>query len=113
MADSAAESKAGDAGVPERPTWRCEAVPETRGIEVLPERPAPARRGAGVRIDDAVAHEPQIHDDAAVADAVARDAVPASTHRQRKILITGKCNRCHHVADVERPHNQLRPAVDH
>jgi hypothetical protein len=85
--DPTAEGEPGHARVAERPAGRREAVSLAGRVEVLPECPATARRGARLRIDDDVAHQPQVDHHAALAHAVAGDAVATSADGDRKVAL--------------------------
>ena len=87
MPDPAAERQTGHAGIAEGAARRREAMAQTRGIEVLPERAAATRCCPLFRIDDDAAHQSQVDDERAVAHAVPGNAVAAAAHRDRQVLL--------------------------
>jgi hypothetical protein len=85
----------------------------TGRIEILPESASLAGRCTGVRIDDDLAHQPQVDDETFVANTVTGNAVTASAHGDRKIGNSCEPDRRDDVGDIERPDHQCRPRVDH
>src|SRR5580765_4353149 len=90
MPETTAERQAGDACVAERPAGRREPVNLTRRIEVVPERTAAAGRRPLLRVDNDLAHEPQVDRDRSVADAVACDTVAAAADRHGQVSLAGE-----------------------
>jgi hypothetical protein len=111
--DAAAQRQSGDSGVAEGSARRREAVPLTGGVEILPERAAAACRRPRLRIDDDLAHQAQVDDEAPVADAMARDAVSTAADRDRKIRFAREPHSSDDVGEIDRPHDQLRMSFDH
>src|SRR5437879_8634914 len=107
MSDASAERQPADAGDSEGSTWRGESMAQARGIEILPERAAPARRLLCIRVHDDAAHQPQVDDEAAVADAMPRDAVTAAADGDREIQLAGEPDGGDRVYDVERTDDHL------
>ena len=87
MPETTAERQAGDARVAEGPAGRREPVNLARRIEVVPERTAAAGRRPPLRVDDDLAHEPQVDRDRSITDAVARDTVAAAADRHGQVLL--------------------------
>ena len=112
VADPAAEREPTDARVAERSARRREPMPLTGGIEILPERAAAARRGPRLGVDRDTPHQAQVDHEAAVPDAVPRDAVAATPNGDRKICLAGERGGRDDVVDIERSDDQLRPSVD-
>ena len=113
VADAAAECQAADAGVAKGAARGREAVTQAGGIEVFPQRPAAAGRRPRLWIDRDAAHQPQVDDEPALADAVAGDAVAATANGDGQIPLAGERDRGDDVVDIERPDDQLRTPVDH
>jgi hypothetical protein len=111
--DPTAEGEPGHARVAERPAGRREAVSLAGRVEVLPECAAAACRGARLRIDDDVAHQPQVDHHAALAHAVAGDAVATSADGDRKVALARVRQGGDDVFGVERAHDQRRSVLDH
>jgi hypothetical protein len=112
MPDPTPERETADAGVAERPARSREALALARRVEVLPQRPASAGRRPRHGIDDDAAHQAQVDHHRPVADAVAGDAVTASTHGDRQVGLPRVPHCRGNVVDVKRPGDQGGPPVD-
>src|SRR6185437_17153789 len=104
-----AERQAGNAGVAEGSAGRRETVNLTRRIEVVPERTAAAGRRPLLRVDDDLAHEPQVDRDRSVADAVARDTVAAAADRYGQLSFAGELDGRDDVRRIQRTNDHLGP----
>ena len=113
MPETPAERQAGDACVAEGPAGRRETVNLTRRIEVVPERTAAAGRRPLLRVDDDLAHEPQVDRDRSIADAVARDTVAAAADRHGQVSFAGEPHGRDDVRGIQRTNDHLGSAVDH
>ena len=113
MPETPAERQAGDARVAEGPAGRRETVNLTRRIEVVPERTAAAGRRPLLRVDDDLAHEPQVDRDRSIADAVARDTVAAAADRHGQVSFAGEPHGRDDVRGIQRTNDHLGSAVDH
>src|SRR6185295_17150871 len=111
MAETPAERQAGHAGVAEGPSRRRETVNLTRRIKVVPERTAAAGRRPLLRVDDDLAHEPQVDRDRSVADAVARDTVAPAADRHGQVSFAGEPHGRDDVRGIQRTNDHLEPAV--
>jgi hypothetical protein len=84
----------------------------TRRIEVVPERTAAAGRRPLLRVDDDLAHEPQVDRDRSIADAVARDTMAAAADRYGQVSFAGELHGRNDVRGIQRPNDHLRAAVN-
>ena len=83
VADPAAEGQPGDAGRPERPAGRREAVPLADGIEVVPGCAAACLGHPLDLVYRDLAQEAKVEHQTAVADGMARHVVTATANGQR------------------------------
>jgi hypothetical protein len=113
MPEAPAEREAGDARVAEGPSGCRETVNLARRIEVVPERTAAADRRPLLRVDDDLAHEPQVDGNRSIADAVARDTVAAAADRHGQVSLAGESHGRDDVRGIQRTYDHLGPAVDH
>ena len=113
MSYASAERQPGDPGVAERSAGGGKPVTLAGRVEVFPERAALAGRSSRLGIDTHLAHQPQVDHQAAVTDAVSGDSVSSAAHRDREARSDRIAHSRDDVLDVERPHDELRPSLDH
>jgi hypothetical protein len=111
-ADPAAEREAGHAGVADEAAGGRETELLGLAVELAPENAGLDARRARLRVDADSFHWPQVDDDAAVADRVARIAMASASNGDREAGAPRKSHRRHHVRHVAAARDQRRAAID-
>ncbi len=111
-ADAAAEGEPADTGRREGAAGHGEPVCLSRGVERPPDRAAACPRDTRLRIDVDLSEPREIDDQAAVADGVAGDVVPAASDGDRQLVLArdreGDCD----VLRAPAARNRERAAVN-
>ena len=82
-------------------------------VEVSPGRTTGHPRSLGERVDAHAAHGRQVDDHAVVTRAEAGDTVAATAYGDGQGVVGGETDCGHHVAGVDRLHDDGRPLIDH
>ena len=113
MPEPAAEGEAAHPGRRDDPARHREIVRLCRVVDVCPGTASADASRARLRVDDDLAQERQVADDAVVHYAQATAVVPAAAHREEEVVRAGERDRAGDVVGPGAAGDQGGPPVDH